>query len=999
MEGTLASLPPSCLELITWWLPYDSAVKLAKLTGSLALWTKFTALGGVTDVVVNTTSSASFFIVSLPLLSSFKNLTCLVIDTFKRTDICAVLARAPWMLKLPSTMLEIRLSFPLSCEAFVQSAEDVMLPDSPSSSLDSLPVSGDGRLPMALEKHFPKLRTLRANFERWPDVWMHYFFKYLPSSLTHLEPHLSIVPGEELDKVWETPNLLSHLFRLKSIKFGSLEKNIPLDPMTLLFGGGDHYVAQDKQASTVPLFEQLESLRIWSLPCKPNFFSTGLSQLSSLTSLDIYTGAGDELACMDFVLPPSLTELSLEFDRVWIDPNKLLRSAPRLITVKLSFKAFPLRGPPDPGAPVRVDTPITYWPHDLTDLTYELPNPIECPLPSTLTRLWLRDSIPTLALLHLEQLPKLSYLRLHKNDLTPSLLWPPSLTEVNVGLLLSAPLRHLAPLKLIPNSVTRLNAGVGITFEDLRDELFGIKTWNFETIANHLHQRYWPQITRENLNLQLFCNDIFPEQMIPGITQDLVEFDSSTSHFWFSFSNERPLPSTLTKLDVGPCIQSITLAYLPEGLTDLSYDGMWTDMRIPSEGGPPKVEGSGRSIPHRVKTPHGDQLVEFHRCNPGADRTLKVQDLKSQLANPLNRLPPNLTALSLGRMWTMENATDSQSVALYPFIHMANKLTKMEADFLDRTRLQLFVDSLPPTITDLQFGVGRYVAGKHSLVFESTRLPDLKRLCIKNLEFDFEALSFLLPRLDYLNIHKLWFTPSMFLRQGDEGLEYLDANDLRRMIWTRLFPRHLRCLTTELVLQWDRESIQLLPRSLSTLHLDDIDHAFLADQVEQFSFPNSLTRLSIDLNCEQVPLTAFLGILPKTLLVLSATFENMQTFTKDVFGLLPRSLTRLDLREQRRNLPEKHDARQTFDLEEHEMLSSLPPSLKQLSLLLWIPFSPRLNWLQLLPRSLVSLAVLPRHFWVPYQEQEMAELRAMIRASAPQLAHLFRGTQDVLATK
>lgn len=162
MSHSLASLPPTILSLITRLLGYRSLVNLVFLTGYKELYRACSKYGGVTEIQVSTVQEGAGLAFA-PRLLTLPRLTRFFVNLSAAEVLIA--AVSPWLLTLPLTMLELRLTCRDDLGAFLRPIDDV-LDDTYTKSLWSL----DGHTPILLKQCFPNLRGLRIMGLRRPSL-------------------------------------------------------------------------------------------------------------------------------------------------------------------------------------------------------------------------------------------------------------------------------------------------------------------------------------------------------------------------------------------------------------------------------------------------------------------------------------------------------------------------------------------------------------------------------------------------------------------------------------------------------------------------------------------------------------------------------------------------------------------------------------------------------------------------------------------------------------
>lgn len=101
----LATLPPSVLALVTRFIELEDVVKIGLLSGAGQLWHRMTVLGGVTELLISTKTSARFYLSYYNTLARFPHLTHLVI-TYKERMVFP----GGWTQSLPRTLTNIEPS-------------------------------------------------------------------------------------------------------------------------------------------------------------------------------------------------------------------------------------------------------------------------------------------------------------------------------------------------------------------------------------------------------------------------------------------------------------------------------------------------------------------------------------------------------------------------------------------------------------------------------------------------------------------------------------------------------------------------------------------------------------------------------------------------------------------------------------------------------------------------------------------------------------------------
>lgn len=512
---SLVDLAPSVLALITRLLQIRALLKLALLSGSSVLFQKCTRYGAVTELCADYSDQEdlrTFVDFSARLGVLFPHLTHLCLF-FGQHCVPSVPIWPLWTTTLPPTLTHIEFDFDEAMGVWLRPIDPATDDDWTLLACQTL-----GHVPESLNKRFPQLQTLklRGNRPAWTRSMFQHFVDNLPPSLTELTlPHrFHEWFGNNAPPVNPSPSVLQHLETF-SIFFDRHDNGL----WSLLTDKKLDHTMQERllqEAETFSKNNDKEAIKKFLAPLR-NLRRLGLHNVLGDACLPLirhldnleYLGISYISVEQPLALPQNLTDLALALPRnldiSGATLRELLVSVPQLTSLELDINQHSLE--------------LIYLPPRLTHLELimrssifadELPLTLACALPPSLTSLVIPDLEFYHTFLRLDTLTSLQTLHLSaltiitpSGDLCPL---PSSLTSVWVYGTLS-----LGNLLQLPSSITDLS--VRLQAEDALYSFLGTFSDVFDhaTFIARLRHDFLPHVA--NLDVQ-----IYPASDVPWAT-------------------------------------------------------------------------------------------------------------------------------------------------------------------------------------------------------------------------------------------------------------------------------------------------------------------------------------------------------------------------------------------------------------------------------------------------------------------------------------------------
>lgn len=200
----LATLPPSVLALVTRFIELEDVVKIGLLSGAGQLWHRMTVLGGVTELLISTKTSARFYLLLQhigPFSASYASS-----HNIQRED-----GLSRWLDAVVAPNID---------EYRAIWTRPITAQDDASVRICA---SKQGDVPLVMRNYFPNLRPFHTEAvdtpdwtsamldtdseavdeQNWTISMMHYFVRELPATMTSLS-----LLGGAISPDWPSSSIL-----------------------------------------------------------------------------------------------------------------------------------------------------------------------------------------------------------------------------------------------------------------------------------------------------------------------------------------------------------------------------------------------------------------------------------------------------------------------------------------------------------------------------------------------------------------------------------------------------------------------------------------------------------------------------------------------------------------------------------------------------------------------------------------------------------------------
>lgn len=822
----LLKLPPAILASIFGPLSLDTLLTLRAI-GNVTLWNRVAKLGGVKEVIVASKRSMRLFKIFCGHLSSFKQLTCLILGS-PGGSVLALHEIEQWTTTLPPTMTEIRFyAIERSLELWTRPGEA-----HDEDSIEDIPC-GPMHTYERMDERFPRLHTLHLDRgdNSWTQGRLRGFLQHLPRSLTSLRLP-PFVQGGDLPI---------------SLLKGLIECAVGCLPLALLSPASTPAPAQDFANPVVaydPAMDQphpLTALELLSCPITelprlkdlPPFLRTFSLSLSYPTPLAKSVGTQHSPIAWATLLPVRLTSLSLRVGH-WHLRDCGFDSAFQRLPLLTSLSLHAWNG-------VSAGSSIAQWPQALQVLSVKVDSPFSShrwssqflhlngQLPPSLTDLSLLGNVAGLD--SFQSLTALRTLRTPPSPLDLTQL-PSSLTSLDVANTGSA-FRRLEDIFKLPRSLTHFSGLIQVPHYD-KDWMFAsLRIWTWQSVNECIRTYLAPHIPAEQF--QLLIEGEFPLSMSQAEEYEATpSFDPCPGHL--------PFPPCLTR--ISGCTRGpypvVTPGYLPRGL-------IYLDAKVVIERPSDPRTWEKYFARDWMDNAQGDgEETEEGGALDVDEEAGKVQECKKEKVtlplSPDESLPPQLLSLCMCEPEIDYSEDDTSGPSFYPPLRAAPLLTRLTLYDLEASHIPCLL-RLPATLTELRANfseVGLALSG-----FPQDWLPNLKKLQLGDVRLELRDFLPCVRKLNSLHVHTIFihaellhiasptlgstWSPSIFARNAIGSILPLNTTCLFEFEWCPAFFNALPANLEHIILEAARvpgyaptEKLplsSLLPRTLLSLDM------------------------------------------------------------------------------------------------------------------------------------------------------------------------------------